>query len=174
MKHPKRYCVDCRKDQFLTIRGGRDYDMYHCRSCGASVCRVGDGEPTHSRLTVLGGIAVRDLSAEVSEGADLTAMALGNPNVLSDEHAMWEPRDEEAEEEREDMLRTFRVALTNLTPRQAQILDAVDIYGTQERAAVALGITQQAVDKTISGIQKKLGKHGCYPSKEGLKGKDAV
>ncbi len=65
------------------------------------------------------------------------------------------------------MLRTFKLALSNLTARQAQILDAVDIYGTHDKAAAALGVKLSTVSNTIYQIRKKLSKRLEKTGEEG-------
>jgi hypothetical protein len=173
MKHPKRYCVDCDKEQFLAIRQKAGYSMYHCRECGGEVGRVGDGESRHGKLAVL-GLDVRSIPEEMSEGANLLDLALGNPDVLSEEHGIWQPRDIDAQEEREDMVRTFKVALAGLTERQSQVLAAVDLTGSHEKAATYLGIKRVTVTLTLKQIEKKLARHINIGGKEGLKGKQPL
>ncbi len=170
MKHPKRFCVTCDRQQLLTISDA----MYHCRQCGEEVCRVGDGDTAHGHLTVRGGVDGMSLSEDVVASANLTDLALGNPDILSDEHAMWQPRNIETEEAREDMLRTFKTARRNLTARQAQILSAVNDLGSQEAAARSLGVSHQLIAGTLNKIEKKLTKLGCYPRKQGLIGKHTL
>lgn len=174
MKHPKRFCTSCDKEEFLTIKAHKTYSMYHCRRCGDEVGRVGDGETQHQRLTVRGGIDAMSLSEDAASSANLTDLALGNPDVLSDEHSLWQPRDYEQEAQREDDLRTFRVALSGLTARQKQVLDAVNRFGTHDRAAAFLGMTRQNVGQTIKDIAKKLAKKGCLRSKSGLIGEETI
>ncbi len=153
MKHPKRFCVTCNKEEALTIRGA----MYHCQVCGDEVCRVGDGDPKRSKQNVR-GLDVRSIPEDVLEGANLLDVALGNPDVLSDEHAMWQPRDPVEEAAREDNLRTFKVALAGLTARQAEVLQAVDLMGSHDKAADYLGIARTTITETIRLIKNKVEK----------------
>lgn len=172
MKHPKRYCADCDAVVFLTIRQGKTHAMYHCRKCGGEVCRVGDGDTTHGRLAVA-GLDVRSIPEEMSEDANLLGLALGNPDVLSDEHSMWSPHDRDAEYQRLARVVAFRAAYEGLTPRQKQIVAAVDRFGTQEAAASQLGITRGTIAVSLIQIQKKLSKHINKAGKQGLKGSHA-
>ncbi len=173
MKHPKRFCVPCGKEQLLTIRRGTTYNMYHCQECGDEVGRVGDGDSQHAKLSI-SGLDVRSISEEAMEGTDILGLALGNPDILSDEHTLWQQRNPDEEAAREDRLRTFKVSLSGLTSRQAQVLGAVREYETHEAAALYLGITRQVVTKTMKDIEKKLSKTGCIFHKQGLKGKGTL
>ncbi len=131
--------------------------MYQCRRCGEEIGRVGDGEARHNRLDVAGGVNAQGLEDGLLTG-NLTDIALGNPDVLSDEQAPWPARDFEREAKREDDLRTFRVALHGLTARQKQVLDAVDRFATHERAAAFLGVATSTINNTILQIARKLNK----------------
>ncbi len=174
MKHPKRFCVPCGKEQQLTIRRGTTYNMYHCQECGDEVGRVGDGDTQHKQLTVRGGMDVKSLSEEAAHDGNLTDIALGNPDVLSDEHVMWCPRDVAAEEARQDTLRTFKVALSGLTARQAEVLAAVNKFGSHEGAAEHLGRKRITITTIMKQIEKKLDKSVNIIHKQGLIGKEVL
>jgi DNA-directed RNA polymerase specialized sigma24 family protein len=148
--------------------------MYRCEECGEEVGRVGDGDSHHQQLTIRGGLDVMSLSEDMAHSGNLTDLALGNPDILSDDHAIWTPRDLDAEAEREDYLRTFKLALTRLTARQAEILVAVERHGTHEQAAVALGLKKTTVTDAMEQIRKKLDKYTGQTDKSGLIGKEVL
>ena len=158
--YQKRFCVECNGERGAYVVQHAGYAMFHCRECRQEVARVGDvrGETRSKRIA--GGEAPRAADEEITAGMWPTDRACANPDVLSDEHSLWPRRDEEAEAEREDALRTFKVALAGLTARQRQVLEAVRQYKTQTRAAVSLGISQPVVKKTLDSVKKKLGYKG--------------
>lgn len=153
MRHPKRFCVKCSKIQALTVRKHRRYSMYHCRSCGSEICRLGDGEQQHSQLAIR-DLDVASIPEDVMNGANLLDLACSNPDVLSDEHMLWLP--EEDAGDRDQWGRAVTVALALLTPRQREVAEAVQQHNGQEAAAKALGISQSAVSQIMHTIRKKL------------------
>lgn len=158
MKHPKRFCVECDREEYLTIRGGKT-PMYYCRRCGAQVCRVGDGDADHRQTNIRGGLGPTKLSDESTEGLGLTDLARMNPDVLSDEHTVWPARDRESEVERQAMIATLKIAYEKLTPRQREIAEAVDEHGSQTDAARILGLRKETVSITMKQIKNKLSKY---------------
>lgn len=174
MKHPKRFCVECDTIQFLTIKQGVGCDMYHCRACGAEVCRVGDGDSLHNLLTVAGGIDAKSMSEEAVSSGNLTDIALGTPDVLSNEHGMWQPRDLDAERDRFLRAAAFKRAYEGLTYRQKEVVQAVERFGTQDAAARKLGISRGALASILGQIQKKLSKSVYKVSKQGLIGRETI
>lgn len=170
MRHPKRFCVACNSPQWLTVRKQRGYSMYHCRSCGDEICRMGDGSQSHAPLQIRNGIDARSLSEDVLDSLPLTDLACANPDVLSDEHTIWLP--EEDAGDRDAWGRAMTVSLALLTPRQREVANALQQHSGQEAAAKALGITQQAVSRIMHQIRKKLQTDGCISDKKGLRGKE--
>ncbi len=170
MKYPKRFCVDCSREQYVTVKDHQTFLMYHCQECKAEICRTGDGSNKGTPKRVAGGLDINSFSTDFIGGKSSEVLASEYPDVLSDEHAMWKPRDPAAEAEREDLLRTFKVVLSSLTARQAQVLEAVNEYGTHGAAALSLGITRQVVTKTMKDIEKKLAKLGCFPGEGEIQG----
>ncbi len=168
MKHPKRYCVKCDKDEYLTIRGGK-VPTYYCRRCGQAVCRVGDGESTRQPRTVK-SLDVRSIPEDVLDGANILDLALENPDVLSDEHTIWGVRDREAEIERQAEVATLSIALESLTARQREIAVAVTNYGSIAVAARKLGVPRTTANNILRQAKKKLGKYVVTLDKQGLKG----
>lgn len=154
MKHPKRHCVKCDKLQFLVINGS----MYHCRKCGESVCGVGDGEPNKQWNIVRDGLDLNSVPSELEHGIPLNAKALAceNPDVLSDEHLIWNPRDDESDFRKRQRINKFKVVYQKLTKRQREIIHAVDKFGTHEEAAKALNVSRSLITNTISKISKKI------------------
>lgn len=153
MKHPKRFCTECNRTEYLTIRGG-EIPTYHCRRCGAAVCRVGDGDSTRQPRTVK-GLDVRSIPEDVLDGANILDVALQNPDVLSDVHAMWGRHDPANEYERAVRAAELRAIVGSLTARQREILAAMQQYGSQIIVAHKLGLTQQRVSAVLREIQKK-------------------
>ena len=153
MRHPKRFCVSCNSLQWLTVCKHKTYSMYHCRQCGDEICRVGDGSQERSTPVI-----------PSFEGEGLLGLACENPDLLSDEHRLWESK-----EPFEDRIFEHRrlVALMLLTPRQREIIEAVAQHNGQKKAAKALGITQQAVSRILYQIRKKLKADGCISDKKG-------
>jgi hypothetical protein len=170
MRHPKRFCVRCDSLEALTVRKHRKYSMYHCRRCGEAICRLGDGTQAHALLRVREGIDARSLSEDMLDSMPLTDLACANPDVLSDDHRLWLPEEEAGDGEAWE--RKVTVALALLTSRQRLVLGAMQRHsGQQKKAAAFLGITQQAVSRTLRQIRKKLQEDGCISDKEGLKGR---
>lgn len=87
----------------------------------------------------------------------LTA-ALENPDVLSDESAMFPPRDHDEEAQRAAYMAKFVKALETLTDKQRAVIDALQKYGDQQKAADALGITRSTLSVTLLYVQKKIEK----------------
>lgn len=174
MKYPKRYCTDCEGDRYVYTVSHKTFTMYHCQDCKEEIGRAGDGQQSSISRRVSGGLDVNSFSGAFLGGKSSEELASEYPDVLSDEHSMWPARDLDAEAEREDALRTFKVALVGLTARQKQILDAVDIYGTQESAAVALGISRGTVEDALLQIKKKLTKSTIKAGEQGIQGKYAL
>ncbi len=168
MKHPKRFCAECDQDVYLTIRGGK-VPMYHCRKCGAEVCRVGDGDSTRQPRTVK-SLDVRSIPEDVLDGANILDIALENPDVLSNEHTIWGPRDREAERERQAEMATFSIALDYLTARQREVVDAIAEYGSVAAAGRYLGLSPSSTRNILKQAKKKLGKYVADLDKQGLKG----
>ncbi len=167
MKHPKRFCTECDQDVYLTIRGG-EVPMYHCRKCGAEVCRVGDGDATRRSTNIQGGLTETQLPDDINEGVGLTDLARMNPDILSDEHAVWPARDRKAEIERQAEVATFSIALERLTARQREVVDAVDKYGSSAEAARRLNVSPKSVSGILRQARKKLSKYVRHPSKRGI------
>lgn len=159
MRHPKRYCVDCKREVSILIQNRINYSMYHCRQCGTEICRMGDGESIINPRRLRGGIAKRSLG-DYETQIPLTFAAMSNPDILSDEQKLVQNDDETAEEIKQEHFNQFLVAYQLLTVRQRQIVEAVEQYGTESKAAVALGITQPVINKTLQQIRKKLNKNG--------------
>ena len=84
--------------------------------------------------------------------------ALTNPDLMSDEMAMYPERDFDGEEARAQYLERVKMALDTLTPKQQAVIDALQKYDTQEKAAAALGIARQTLSVTLLQIQKKISK----------------
>lgn len=168
MRHPKRFCVPCNSLQWLIIRKHKAYTMYHCRNCGEEICRAGDGLQSHAPLQIRDSIDARSLSEDVLDSLPLTDLACANPDVLSDEHRLWLPEEEAGD--RDAWGRAVTVSLSLLTPRQREVVNALQQHYGQEAAAKALGITQQAVSRIMHQIRKKLQADGCISDKKGLKG----
>jgi len=164
--YQKRYCVDCDGERGVYVIRHKNHAMYHCRQCKQEVARVGDAPGLVKPTMIAGGIAIRDHEAIESE-YPITSAAQANPDMLSDEHALWKPRDEEHEAVREDAMRTLKVAMAGLTARQRQVLEAVRVHKTQTKAAFSLGISQPVVKKTLDSIQKKLVGKGIKPPNRG-------
>ncbi len=158
MKHPKRFCTKCDREEYLTIRGGK-VPMYHCRRCGEQVCRVGDGDAISMRTNIRGGLDATQLPNDINEGVGLTDLARLNPDVLSDEHAAWPGRDRESEVERQAELAVMKIAYEKLTPRQKEVAEAVELYGSKQKAAFVLGIAPSTVTITMKQIKRKLSKY---------------
>jgi len=173
MKYPKRFCTSCNGDRYVYMVQHKAFSMYHCQHCREEISRVGDGQQGGATRKVRGGIDGKGL-ADILERKSVEALSSENPDVLSDEHSLWPVRDFDLEVQREDMLRAFKVALSGLTARQKQVLDAVDTYGSQEKAAISLGMTQQGIAATIKKIEKKLSQLGCFPGGEGLTSEDII
>lgn len=150
----KRFCLQCNTDQKMKIVAHKTYDMYHCSVCGDEAMRVGDGYVAPVTPRVSGGVDTHGL-LEDGHTKPSTILARERTDVMSDEHSMWPARDNE---DREDLLRTFKAALSGLTARQKQVLEAVERSGSVSRAAVVLGISQPAVTMTLQKIAKKLRK----------------
>lgn len=159
MKYPKRFCVECDGERYVYLVMHKTFGMYHCQDCKQEVVRAGDGVQASSSKRVTGGLDLASFSEDFLGGKSSKTLASESPDVLSDEHSMWPARDFDADAEREDRIRTLKLAMSNLTARQAEILEAVDAYGTQHGAALALGIKQTTVANTLKQIQKKLGRH---------------
>lgn len=158
MKHPKRFCVECGREEYLTIRGGKT-PTYYCRRCGAEVCRVGDGDTDSARTNIRGGVTAASLPDELNDGTPITDLARMNPDILSDEHTIWPARDRESEVERQAMIATIQIAYEKLTPRQREIAETVDKLGSQSAAALVLGLRKETVSITMKQIRKKLSKY---------------
>lgn len=157
--YSKRFCVDCDGERGMYVIRHKNYAMYHCCECRQEVARVGDALGLRKPTLIAGGDTIRrDAGFEASEG--ITPAAQANPDILSDEHALWQHRDAEHEATREDGLRTLRVAMVGLTARQKQVLEAVRVHKTQSKAAVYLGISQPVVKKTLNRIAKILSAKG--------------
>ena len=158
MKHQQRFCCECDKETNIVIKEHTTYAMYYCRECGAEICRVGEkGEPNHNRKTILNGI---DKTAFLSDSGHMgLSVARRNPNVLSDENRLWQPRDEEAEFRKQQKINAFKTVFEKLTSRQKQIIKAVEICGTHKLAAKELNVTRTLVTNTMKIVQKKLEKH---------------
>jgi len=163
--YQKRFCVECDGERNVYIVKHTNYAMYHCCQCKQEVARVGDAPGVKRQNKTLG--APQRTEDEFGDGLTFTQRAESNPDVLSDEQTFWPQRDEEAQAEREDALRTFKVALAGLTTRQRQVLEAVRVHKTQTRAAFALGISQPVVKKTLNSIKMKLAKKGIESSVRG-------
>jgi predicted RNA-binding Zn-ribbon protein involved in translation (DUF1610 family) len=168
MKKPKAFCVECNEAQSLTIRKHKTYPMYHCRNCGAEIGRVGDGLEAHA-VQRIKNLDVASIPEDAREGMNLLDLARANPDVLSDEHRLWQPSEIPWEQKALDWQRAVAFAL--LTPRQREVANAVQQHNGQEAAAKALGVTQQAVSKIMHQIRKKLLADGCILNKKPLKGK---
>src|ERR1019366_9680497 len=165
--YAKRFCVECNSERNVYVVKHETYALFHCRECKQEAARVGDVsgrmKPTH----VPGGIIQSRDEAAIDREGSLTLAAQANPDLLSDEQTLWPRRDEEAEADREDAMRTFRVALAGLTTRQRQVLETVRVHKTQTGAAHVLGISQPVVKKTLNAIQKKLLRKGINSSNRG-------
>lgn len=133
--------------------------MYHCRSCGDEIGRVGDGESRHAQMSVR-ALDVRSIPEDMSEDANLLGLALGDPDILSDEHAIWPQTDRDQERAKQARVAAFKIAKEKLTPRQREVLETVELYGSQARAAHVLNITAQGIGNILKQIQKKLAKYG--------------
>ncbi len=143
--------------------------MYHCRRCGEEVCRVGDGDSKRQPRTVR-SLDVRSIPEDVLDGANILDLTLENPDVLSDEHTIWGPRDRAAEIERQAEVATFSVALDYLTARQREVVDTVAAYGSVAAAARYLRRSPSTVQDALNQARKKLKKYTVDLDKEGLKG----
>lgn len=159
MRHQKRFCVNCNEETSLVIQNRGKYSMYRCRQCGDEVCRVGDGDSHHNTKTIPGGLDSRSMPdwGHSSYLGD-TYIAKHNPDVLSDDHTMWPPRNDEADFKKQLQARFLPLVLEKLTDRQKEILATVEKTGTQAEAAKQLGLSFQTVSGTIKAIQKKFDK----------------
>ncbi len=171
MKYPRRFCVECNKDQFLYVVNHATFSVYHCECCKSEVQRVGDGINPGQIRRVAGGIDTSSISADVLGGKPSEVLASENPDVLSDEHAMWPTISQKDEFERRRDLGILRSALYGLTARQSQILRAVELYKDQARAASQLGISRGTVAATLRQIKNKLAKTLNNSGAEGIQGK---
>ena len=159
--YQKRFCVECNGERNMYVVKYKTYAMYHCRECKQEVARVGDVRGNAKPKHVIGsGGATRRGEEDFPESVPLVDRAVSNPDILSDECSLWPPRDEEAQADREDTVRTLKCALAGLTARQRQVLEAMRLHKTQTRAAFVLGISQPVVKKTLNSIQIKLGRKG--------------
>lgn len=158
MKHPKRFCVKCNKKQYIVINGSKT-PMYHCRKCGESISRVGDGEPNKQWNIVRNGLDLNSVPSEIDQGVPLNAKALAseNPDVLSDEHLIWNPRDEESDFLKRQRIVRFKSVFQKLTKRQREIVLAVESFGTHQEAAKSLNVSRSLVTQTIRKINNKIG-----------------
>lgn len=161
MKHPKRFCVKCSREELLEIRGA----MYHCKKCGQEVCRMGDGDRTRQTRSIRGGLDTNSAPDGSVLGLAPDSFACQYPEILSDEHRLWEPRNDEEEFLKQQRMNRFRAAFEGLTDRQKEIVRMVAKTGNQESAASKLGVSHQAVSKAIISIKKKI--DGCVFKKEG-------
>ncbi len=158
MKYPKRFCVDCGVDQYVTVKVHKGYRMYHCQECSGEICRSGDGAQARISGRVQGGIDISSLSTDRLGGQSSEILARENGDVLSDEHRLWRQPDPEDEFEHQMKLRLFRSALAGLTERQHQVVEALELYGTHEKVAAALGVKRITITTILKQIQKKLNK----------------
>lgn len=165
MRHPKRFCVPCNSLQWLTVRKHEKYAMYHCRNCGEEICRMGDGSLDHTppRIPNLDVASI----PHFGEGwnGNIVSTVLGSPDFLSDEHSLW-VQEENAGDDGE-WARKVTVSLALLTPRQREVVNALQQHYGQEAAAKALGITQQAVSRIMHQVRKKLKADGCISDRSG-------
>ena len=165
MRHPKRFCVKCNSDQAVTVRAHRTYEMYHCRRCGDEITRVGDGGSGYTVQHVV-GLDDRRIPDDARHALSLLELVRQDPDVLSDEQTVWPAREDEAD--RQAWRRQMMVAFALLTPRQQAVVEAVRRAKGQAAAAKMLGISQQAVSRTLQQIQKKLRRDGCISGKDGF------
>jgi RNA polymerase sigma factor (sigma-70 family) len=156
MKFPKRFCVDCNRDQYVYAVAHKTFTMYHCERCRAEIVRAGDGHQTNALRRVTGGIDVRSFADSFLNGKPWEILASESPDVLSDEHSMWPARDRDGELQRKIQALKFRVAFEGLTPRQQEIVQAVADFGTQQRAAQKLSIRQETVAVILKRLKKKM------------------
>jgi len=154
--YAKRFCVECDSEQNVFVVMKTNYAMYHCFRCKQQVARVGDAQGIAKPKHVAGGQLAQRGEEDFPESVPLVDRAVSNPDVLSDACSLWPHRDEEAQADREDAVRTLKVALAGLTARQRQVLEAVRMHKTQTKAAFALGVSQPVVKKTLNAIQTKL------------------
>lgn len=157
--YAKKFCVECDGERRMYVMRHKNYAMYHCCECRQEVTRVGDAPGLRKSTLIAGGETIRR-NADFDANAGITPATQANPDVLSDEHGLWQPRDAEHEAMREDALRTLKVAMVGLTARQKQVLEAVRVHKTQSKAAIYLGISQPVVKKTLNRIAKILSAKG--------------
>lgn len=170
MKHPKRFCVSCDQNMPMVICQYTTFSMYHCRECGEEICRVGDGDVRSGVTRLRDGLDAMSIAEDMITDKTLWALACEYPEVLSDEHTLWLPENDE-DAKKEVRLRKFVVAFNLLTPRQKEVVLAVEKYETHDEAARILGISRPVVTKTLKQIQKRLIKSGYEFHKEGQIGK---
>ena len=154
--YAKRFCVECDSERNVRVVQHKNYAMYHCVTCKQEVARVGDAQGIAKPKLVIGSGTMQRGEEDFPESVPLVDRAVSNPDVLSDECSLWPRRDEEAQADREDAVRTLKCALAGLTARQRQVLEAVRVHKTQTKAAFALGVSQPVVKKTLNAIQTKL------------------
>jgi DNA-directed RNA polymerase specialized sigma24 family protein len=85
-----------------------------------------------------------------------------NPDVLSDDSLYWNLDEEENVSDRKAFLQRFASKFNKLTKRQRAVMFALDACKTQEKAAKALGVSQQVIQKTLKIVQKKLLQMGVF------------
>lgn len=116
----------------------------------------------NDRKKIKGFIARRHSEqAEDYERVPLTSpylRALENPDVLSDESALFPERDFDEEEAREIHLENFKVALAKLTPKQRAIVEVMARVQDQQLAADEIGIARSTLAVTLMKIEKKIEK----------------
>jgi len=155
MKRPKYFCVECNREQWLTIRKLSKHSMYVCRQCGSEICRVGDLIPRRIGNKLQNGLDFGSVP-EFRSGMSDVYFTLEYPEMLSDEHRIWESADNDEEWEKDQKRIEFIRAFECLTSRQKEIVFAMQKYKTQEEAAKILGVSQAVISQTLKIIRKKL------------------
>lgn len=151
MKHPKRFCVKCNKEGRIYALG----QMWRCRVCKEEICRLGDGLPNRN-FKMIGFLDMRGGIEDGEAGVNPVELARERPELLSDEHKLWESRPWNSEDlDRVHSLRILK-AFTKLTGRQKEIVTALQKHKTQEKAAKALGVSREAIKMALIAIRKKL------------------
>lgn len=150
----KRYCVECDKYQKMRVEERQSYAMHICVICGQEVSRVRDGMPRCLRPRVSDGVDVHAAPVD-DRGKASTVLALERADVLNCSHTLWPPRDNS---NREELFKQLETALSCLTPRQREVLDAVIACKTVSEAAERLGISQPGVTTTLKKIARKVNK----------------
>ncbi len=156
MKRPKKFCVECGGQRATYSVRHKTFSMLHCSKCKAEVARAGDGPPASRANHVEGGIDANSFSRDFVSGRSFETLACEYPDVMSDEHCIWEPNSGDEELNRRLRMIHFENAFAELTPKQQEVVKAVSNYGSHLDAARHLGLRRITVTTIIRRLQKKL------------------